>query len=157
MTSLVLITGSTGFIGSAVTQHVLEAGYRARLIIRRADQASKLKRIFSKYTDHLEFAIVPDLTVRGCYNDVLDGVEYVLHLASPLSAAGTDDLLTPALEGTKAILQAASKSSSIKRIVITSSVIAMIPLGGKTDSVVIKGESHLLAFRSCLPIDMFVT
>ena len=142
MAPLVLITGSTGFIGSSVTQHVLKAGYRVRLVIRRADQASKLEHIFPKYSHHIEFAIVPDITVRGCYNGVMDGVEYILHLASPLPAPGTDDLLTPALAGTKAILEAASSSYSIRRMVITSSIAAMTALGGQRDGMVVKGKYH---------------
>jgi nucleoside-diphosphate-sugar epimerase len=42
--SLVLITGVTGFIGSQVALRTLEAGVNVRLVIRREDQADKLRR-----------------------------------------------------------------------------------------------------------------
>lgn len=52
------------------------------------------------------------------------------------------DYLKPAVEGTVSILRAAKASSSVKRAVVTSSVLACIPLGrmNATD-LHIKGES----------------
>lgn len=62
MAPLTLNTGSTGFIiGSKVSVRVLEAGYRVRLVVNRAEQADKLRRIFAAHTDKWEFCIVLDL------------------------------------------------------------------------------------------------
>ena len=57
------------------------------------------------------------------------GVDYILHIASPFRLEATDyvnDLYIPAIEGTKEILKAASEEESVKRVIITSSVGAII-------------------------------
>src|SRR5258708_37521235 len=135
--SLVFITGATGFIGSQVALKVLEAGYKLRISIRRENQGEKLRQVFSQYADQLDFAIVPDLTAPGCFDKTLDGVEYVLHLASPLAGAG-DDLLTPAVRGTVSILESAAKVPSVKRVVITASVLSLMPLNASREGLVVK-------------------
>lgn len=138
--ALILITGATGFIGSQVALHVLRAGYRARLTIRREEQADKLRRIFAEYEKQLDFVIVPDITVPGCFDEALQGVEYVLHLASPLPKPGSDDLVTPAKRGTIAILESAAKVPSIKKVVVTGSVISLVSLGELKDGLVVRGN-----------------
>ncbi|RAH79219.1 flavonol reductase [Aspergillus japonicus CBS 114.51] len=135
--SLVLITGSTGFIGSQVVWDVLKAGYRVRLVVRRAEQATKLERIYDRYAEKLEFAVIPDMTIDGCFDESLRGVDYALHLASPLPGAG-DDLLSPAVRGTVSILHSALKVSSIKKVVVTASALSIIPLGPTRDGLVVK-------------------
>lgn len=140
MKPLALITGSTGFIGSTTTLRVLEAGYRVRLVIRREQQADKLRRILSQYVDDLDFITVPDLTISGCYDRALRDVEYVLHIASPLPTPGNTDLLTPAVKGTTSMLQSALEVSSIRKVVITSSVLAFVPLNSANDGLEVTGE-----------------
>ncbi|PYH47078.1 flavonol reductase [Aspergillus saccharolyticus JOP 1030-1] len=140
--ALVLITGATGFIGSQVVFDVLKAGYRVRLVVRRAEQATKLERVYSRFPERLEFVVVPDLTVDGCFDKPLQGVDYALHLASPLPGAG-EDLLTPAVQGTVSILHSALKVPSIKKIVVTASALSIMPLGGAADGSVIKETTDI--------------
>ncbi|KAE8139174.1 hypothetical protein BDV38DRAFT_54569 [Aspergillus pseudotamarii] len=141
--ALALITGATGFIGSQVALHVLQAGYRARLTIRREEQADKLRRIFADYEKQLEFVIVPDITVSGCFDEALQGVEYVLHLASPLPNPGSDDLVTPAKRGTVAILESAAKVPSVKKVVVTGSVLSLVSLGELKDGLVVREDNEI--------------
>lgn len=65
----------------------MEAGYTVRSVIRRQEQADKLKshRKIINYASQLEFVVVPDLMAPGAFDDTLAGVEAVLHLASPLA------------------------------------------------------------------------
>ncbi|KAL4874581.1 flavonol reductase [Aspergillus karnatakaensis] len=127
--SLVLITGATGFIGSETALHVLKAGYRLRFVVRRPEQTAKLQERYAAYADQLEFAIVPDLTAPGCYDEPLKGVDYVLHLASPLPGGKETNLLRPAVSGTVSILHSALKVSTIKKVVITASILSLVPFG----------------------------
>jgi len=53
----------------------------------------------------------------------------VIHVASPFHLHATDfgkEYYTPAIEGTKEVLLAASRSETVKRVVITSSVGALM-------------------------------
>jgi nucleoside-diphosphate-sugar epimerase len=83
-----------------------------------------------RYLDSLEFAIVPDILEDGAYDEAMQGVSYVLHVASPISFPTDNlerDLIEPAVKGTTGILKSAAKVSTVKRIVITSSEVAIIP------------------------------
>lgn len=145
---ITFITGATGFIGSHVVKNALAAGTRVRLSVRKEEQIETLKQLFSAKPDQLEFVVIPDISNPEAFEGKLDGVEHVLHLASPMPGTGEDfksDYLKPAVEGTESILKAAKASSSVKRVVVTSSVLAVIPLGQMNASDLhIKGELMLL-------------
>ncbi|KAK9336041.1 hypothetical protein V1521DRAFT_437939, partial [Lipomyces starkeyi] len=132
MTSgLIFITGATGFIGSATALESLKAGYRLRVAIRQESQIDKVKNVLSAYADKLEFTIVPDIADEKAYAGKLEGVDYVLHIASPLPRTlDKKNYFGPATQGTLNVLKEASKVSSIKKVVITSSIVAFFPLTG---------------------------
>ena len=63
-------------------------------------------------------------------------MDYVLHLASPiptpdLAADVKKHILDPAVKGTVGMLQSAAESKSLKRVVITSSVVVLAPKPGE--------------------------
>ncbi|BCS01753.1 uncharacterized protein AKAW2_60017A [Aspergillus luchuensis] len=140
MAPTVLITGATGFIGSRVALEVLQAGYRARLSIRRPEQAEKLRRIFSSHLSNIDFVVVSDITVTGCFDEAIQDVQYVVHVASPLPDRNSD-LLIPAMQGTTSILESACKNSSIKKVVVTSSISSFMPLAGQPHGTVITEDT----------------
>jgi nucleoside-diphosphate-sugar epimerase len=138
---LIFITGATGFIGSATAVEALKAGYRLRVCLRRPSE--QLQTLLSEYSDQVEFVIVPDLTDEAAFDGKLNGVDYVLHLASPLPH-GTDkqSYFAPALKGTTAILKAAAKVPTVKKVVVTSSIAALIPMSGIPTGGVVKGTLY---------------
>ncbi|KAJ5138256.1 NAD-dependent epimerase/dehydratase [Penicillium bovifimosum] len=137
---LIFITGATGFIGSATALAALKAGYRLRVCLRKPSE--QLEALLSEYSNQVEFVTVPDITAETAFDGKLNGVDYVLHLASPL-AHGTnkESHFAPAVKGTTAVLKAAAKVSSIKKVVITSSIAAFIPLTGIPAGGVIKEDN----------------
>ncbi|ROV89419.1 hypothetical protein VSDG_08681 [Cytospora chrysosperma] len=124
-----LITGVTGFIGFKVLLDALEAGYAVRAAVRSASQSESL-RSHPKVKDvaqdgKLEFVEVPDLLVPGAYDEALKGVTYAIHLAAPLPSPALDPqtgIYEPALKSTVNMLKSAAKATSLKKLVITSSV-----------------------------------
>ncbi|KAL5366639.1 NAD(P)-binding protein [Aspergillus floccosus] len=137
---LIFITGASGFIGSATAIEALKAGYRLRVCLRKPQ--SHLRNLLSKYSEQVEYVFIPDLTNESAFSEKLDGVDFVLHLASPLPH-GTDKeaYFTPAVKGTTALLRAAAKLSSIKKVVVTSSMAALVPLAGLPEGGVIHEDS----------------
>ncbi|CAD0087963.1 unnamed protein product, partial [Aureobasidium vineae] len=130
---LVFITGGTGFIGAEVIQQALEAGYRLRLSIRKAEQATTLKERYPKYASEIETVVIPDVSKRESFETALEDVDYVIHLASPVPGRRAlpdlkEDYIKPALDGTQAILFASLKFPKIKTTVVTSSGIALMPI-----------------------------
>jgi nucleoside-diphosphate-sugar epimerase len=139
---LVFITGATGFIRAATALSALKAGYRVRLSVRKESQIQKLKSVFSEYAQALEFAVIPDITTSEAFAGKLDGVDYIFHLASP-TPQGTDGakMFPGAVKGTTSILKAAAKVPSVERVVVTSSIAALVPLEGIPEGGVIKGTT----------------
>ena len=64
-----------------------------------------------------------------CFIRAVDGCDYVIHAASPFPLAqpkNEDELIRPAREGTLNVLRAASQSGTVKRVVLTSSCVAIM-------------------------------
>lgn len=121
-------------IGFRVLTLLLEAGYKVRAAVRNQagfDRISKLKPV-APYASELTSVIVPDITVAGAYDEAVKGVEYIVHVASPLASntpPGVDYesyLIQPAIQGTVGILESAAKTTGIKRIVITGSILSIV-------------------------------
>ena len=54
--------------------------------------------------------------------------DYVIHVASPFPSAPPeteDEVLAPAVKGTKSVLEACANSGTVKRVIVTSSVVAI--------------------------------
>lgn len=61
------------------------------------------------------------------------GCEYVIHTASPFPVTEPSDaseVINPAKEGTLSVLKASVEAGTVKRVVLTSSIVAIV--GGKT-------------------------
>jgi nucleoside-diphosphate-sugar epimerase len=130
---LILISGASGFIGSHVVDVTLRAGYNVRLTVRKETQIGELKRLFSAHVSDMDFVVVPDITIPDAFDEAMNGVDYVFHLASPMPGKGEDfrkDYVDPAVKGTESLLQAANAAPSIKRVTVLSSILSLMPMGG---------------------------
>ncbi|KIL87019.1 hypothetical protein FAVG1_09573 [Fusarium avenaceum] len=126
-----VITGVSGHVGFRVLVEALSRGYKVRAVIRNASQSEQIKATDSvkPYLAQVEFAVVPDLLVPGAFHGILDGADGVVHVASPLPSGSDNfkrDLIDPAVNATVNILKAAKEVSTIKRVVITSSIATLI-------------------------------
>ncbi|KAL8795378.1 MAG: hypothetical protein Q9195_002119 [Heterodermia aff. obscurata] len=127
---LVMITGGNGFVGYAVLVGALKAGYRVRASVRRQDAVDKIctGQSVQDYLseESLTFIIIPDNSKPGAYFEAVKECSYIIHVASPL-ASKPGDLVSQAVAGHEAILEAAEATPSIKRIVFTSSTCSIRP------------------------------
>jgi nucleoside-diphosphate-sugar epimerase len=135
---LVLVTGGSGLIGIRTIQLALKAGYSIRAAVRSQAKADAILATPTVKAlnpgSRLTFVIVPDMLAPGAYGEAVKGVKYIFHIASTtIKDEGfkpeqfEPELIQPALKGTLSILEAAHKTAGIKRIVITSSEVAIIP------------------------------
>jgi nucleoside-diphosphate-sugar epimerase len=137
--STVFVTGGTGFIGAQVAALALRTGYKVKLSVRREAQIDTLRRGLGDVSGDLDFVVITDYTKENAFDTALQGVDHVIHLASPLPKPG-EDLLTPAVKGTTSILRSATRVTSIKKVVITGSVASLIPLGEYGNDIVVTGK-----------------
>ncbi|KAJ5657089.1 NAD-dependent epimerase/dehydratase [Penicillium longicatenatum] len=128
MGELIFMTGSSGFIGSATALEALRSGYRLRLCLRRP--CKKLEDLLSEYSQQVEYVIISDLTNEAEFAGQLEGVDYVIHVASPLPHhTEKKQFFTPAVTMITAVLREAANVPSVKKVVVTSSLVSLLPLG----------------------------
>jgi nucleoside-diphosphate-sugar epimerase len=120
-------------VGFRVLVLALKSGYRIRVAARNQEGFDRIAALapVAPYIGQIEPVIVPDITVPGAYDEAVKGVEYIIHVASPLALPTITDfeneMIKPALQGTMSMLEAAHKTNGIKKIVITGSVSSVIP------------------------------
>ncbi len=127
----VLVTGATGYVAGWIVKKLLEDGVHVRASVRDKSKPGKfehLTKIAKQASGELEI-VEADLLEIGSFDNAAEGCELIIHTASPFKFMGLKDpqkeLVDPAVNGTKNVLGAASKSSSVKRVVLTSSVVSI--------------------------------
>ncbi|KIW65725.1 hypothetical protein PV04_07952 [Phialophora macrospora] len=129
---LVLLTGGSGHIGYRTLIEALSKGYKVRAAVRSESKIAEIKAAKSTqpYLEQLTFVIVPNIEKDGVFDEAVQGVDFIVHVASPLAKPSDDDeanIIQPAVRGTLSILYSALKQPSVKRVVVTSSVAAVDP------------------------------
>ncbi|KAI0659011.1 D-lactaldehyde dehydrogenase [Cubamyces menziesii] len=127
----VLVTGANGFAALWTITDLLERGFLVRGTVRSESKATYVRDKLKTYGDKLELVVVEDSGKEGALDDAVEGVDAILHIASPtnLSPTDPDTVIIPAVEGTVNLLKSALKHhNTVKRVVITSSVVALAPL-----------------------------
>ncbi|KAI8464173.1 MAG: cinnamyl-alcohol dehydrogenase-like protein [Monoraphidium minutum] len=126
------VTGATGYVAAELIRHLLGRGYAVKATARCDPSDARLaplQRLADGAPGSLELIQVASLLARSPELDAaLAGSEYVFHVASPFRFDGDPqkDIIEPAVEGTRVVLEAAAAASPRPaRVVVTSSVCAI--------------------------------
>lgn len=126
----VLVTGGTGFLGTHVIAQLLRAGHAVRTTVRDLGREPELRAALTGagVDGSAELTLVTaDLSDDAGWADAVQGVRYVLHVASPFPPAmpqSDDDVIRPARDGALRVLRA-SRDAGVERVVMTSSFAAV--------------------------------
>jgi len=132
MKDVVLVTGASGYVAGHCILLLLSNGYKVRGTLRSLRRAGEVRQWLTKARreidpgEDLSFAEA-ELTDAKSWDAAMEGVRYVLHVASPIPSSmpkNPDDLIVPAREGTLNVMRAASRAS-VQRVVQTSSLSAI--------------------------------
>jgi dihydroflavonol-4-reductase len=112
----VLVTGASGFVGSAVARAALAQGFAVRALVRPTSPRKNLEALDAQIA-------VGDMRDEASMRAALRGVRYLFHVAADyrLWAPNPDEIERANLEGTEATMRAAL-AEGVERIVYTSSV-----------------------------------
>lgn len=126
----VLVTGANGYIASWLVKSLLEDGLTVHGTVRDPDNQDKVGHLL-KIADDAPGTLKlfrADLLDDGAFDEAMQGCELVFHTASPFIIRVKDaqrELIDPALQGTRNVLNACKRSETVKRVVLTSSVAAI--------------------------------
>ncbi len=114
-----LVTGATGFLGSAVMRRLLEAGHEVRLLVRSNSDRRNIENLPVEITEG-------DLRDQHSLKKAVEGCDYLFHVAADyrLWVPDPQTMYDINVHGTKALIIAAA-NAGLKRIVYTSSVAAL--------------------------------
>ena len=127
----VLVTGGSGYIASWIVRYLLEDGRRVRATVRNPQKRTGLEHLHALDREHPGRLTLhqADLLEPGSFTAAMDGCELVIHTASPFLMENIHDpqeqLIRPAVEGTRNVLDGVNQTGSVKRVVLTSSVAAI--------------------------------
>lgn len=145
----VMITGATGYVAGWIVKRLLDEGLTVHAPVRDPKNPEKLKYL-NGIADGSPGTITyfkADLLDDGSYAEAMAGCGIVFHTASPFRFDVSDpqrDLVDPALQGTRNVLEEVNRTPSVKRVVLTSSCAAIysdnadlkrIPAGTLTEEV----------------------
>jgi dihydroflavonol-4-reductase len=111
-----LITGASGFVGSAVARTLTGAGFRVRALVRPGSLRFHLEGLDLEFSEG-------DLRDAGSIRRAMTGVRYVFHVAADyrLWARDKREIYAANVDGTRNLMQEALRAG-VERVVHTSSV-----------------------------------
>lgn len=129
-TAPVLVTGANGYVASWLVKALLEDGLTVHATVRDPSNDKKvghLKCLDEAAPGTLKL-FAADLLTDGAFDEAMAECELVFHTASPFILNVSDpqtELVDPAVQGTRNVLESANRVESVKRVVLTTSVAAI--------------------------------
>lgn len=118
MAATVALTGANGFLGRAVTKHLLASGWQVRALLRRP----------SPDLEAMGVAAVPGaLEQRDSLERLVDGADAVVHCAGLVKARSTAEFASVNADGTARVAEAAAACARPPRFLLLSSLAAREP------------------------------
>jgi dihydroflavonol-4-reductase len=113
---IALVTGATGFVGSAVARTLQAKGVAVRALARAESPRRNLEGLNAE-------VVIGDMRSAEDMTRALQGARWLFHVAADyrLWAKDPEEIVRNNLEGTRAVMQAAL-AAGVERVVYTSSV-----------------------------------
>lgn len=117
---LCLITGLSGFLATWIAKYLIQEGFRVRGTVRDINDSEKM-RYLKNLLPNIEIVKANLDSITG-WEKAMDSVKWVFHTASPQAISSQkENKMELSLEGINNVFNAAFHSSSVQKIVMTSS------------------------------------
>lgn len=118
----ILITGSTGLVGSYILRYLINLGYSNIVALRR----STSNMLYVRDIDDKVEWITSDLLDGGFIYDHFEGIDYVFHCAAlvTLDPAKVKEMFKSNVEGTANVVNACL-TNNVKKLIFISSIAAL--------------------------------
>lgn len=126
----VFVSGANGYVASWLVKQLLEKGLTVHAAVRDPENTKKVGHLqeIAKVSDGELKLFKSDLLKPNSYLEAMQGCELVYHTASPFVLDVKNpqtELIDPAVKGTENILNTVNQTSTVKRVVLTSSCAAI--------------------------------
>lgn len=128
----ILVTGGSGYMASWIIKYLLEEGRTVHTTVRSLNDQSKVQHLLhiQHHAPGTLKLFEADLLIDGSFDEAVKGCELIIHTASPFQLTGVKnadkELIQPALQGVRNVFFSANETGSVKRIVLTSSIVALV-------------------------------
>ncbi|OMO69719.1 3-beta hydroxysteroid dehydrogenase/isomerase [Corchorus capsularis] len=151
--NVVCVTGASGYIGSWLVKLLLQRGYTVKATVRDPNDPKKTQHLVSLdgAKERLGW-FKAELWDEGCFDSIVQGCQGVFHTASPVFVASPDpqtEIVETAVKGTLNVLKSCAKAASVKRVVSTSSLAALLYNGKPLTRGVVVDETWFSDSRIC--------
>ena len=126
-----LVTGGNGYVASWLVKRLLEHGFAVHATVRDPHDPRKTAHLTALAHDCPGTLSLfrADLLDPASFDHPMADCSLVFHTASPLIVRDVEDpqrdLIEPATAGTRNVLEAANRTPSVRRVVLTSSITAI--------------------------------
>lgn len=126
-----MVTGASGYLASWIIQQLLEQGHIVHGTVRNLEDKNKIQHLLELMETYPEQLTLfeCDLTKEGDFEQAMEQCEIVIHTASPYFLDKPknieEELIIPAVQGTKNILNSVNRHRTVKRVILTSSVVTL--------------------------------
>jgi NAD dependent epimerase/dehydratase len=120
----ILITGADGFIGSHLTEALVNSGFDVRAFVcyNSFNSNGWLDTVSNEIKNNIDF-FPGDIRDPNCVREAMKGIDVVFHLAAliaiPFSYHSPDSYIDTNVKGTLNVIQAA-RDNKVKRVLVTS-------------------------------------
>nr|XP_009383186.1 PREDICTED: cinnamoyl-CoA reductase 1-like [Musa acuminata subsp. malaccensis] len=132
----VCVTGAGGFIASWLVKLLLQKGYTVKGTVRNPDDPKNAHLTAMEGAADRLLLCKADLLDYGALREAIDGCHGVFHTASPVTD-DPEEMVEPAVRGTRYVIHAAADAGTVRRVVFTSSIGAVTMDPGRGPDVVV--------------------
>ncbi|KAL5976083.1 hypothetical protein ACLOJK_020413 [Asimina triloba] len=123
------VTGASGYVGAMLVKCLLDDGYDVNATVRDPADNKKVGCLLDlRGLGDLKL-FKADLSEDGSFDEAINGCDFVFHVATPVAFKSEDpenDMIKPSIKGVLNVLKSCAKLKTVKRVVYTSSVSAVL-------------------------------